>query len=121
MRKKKASNYYGYVGDMYGVGNQSIFNLLLEYVPNNAVNLLTCDFDIVKRFLSNGYPVWGLTNSTFKALPIESFDTFYTDFEKIMATEESKDVLLTGYDKDYVYFNDFFGKESQVNIDDFIA
>ncbi len=107
------SPYYGFVGDPYnlkawgyGVYNQPIYDLATEYIPNNVVNISGCDFSLIERFVSQGYPVWVVITGEFAILPESSFQKYMTTYGEINITQREHAVLVTGFDSDYVYIND---------------
>ncbi len=122
----KGSPYYGYVGDMYsetesyGVYNQPIFNLLQSYIYNYAVNVTGCDFSLVERFLNKGYPVWVMTTESFDELKESEFVTYDTSFGEVTVTSKSQSVLVTGYDSNFIYFNDPLGNKTKATRQSFI-
>ncbi len=121
------SPYNGFVGDMYdknskgyGVYNQPIYELLSFYIPDNAVNLSGADFSLVERFVSYGYPVWVIITGAYEELPESSFETHMSKFGEIKITRREHSVLVTGYDSNFVYFNDPLGYRTKVNRKKFI-
>lgn len=120
----------GFVGDMYslegpglGVYHKPIAELAEKYLPGAIVDFSGSDFDSVKEQLSDGRPVWVITTSKFKELSDDNFRTWVTPSGTIDVTYSEHSVLITGYDKDYVYFNDpLTGEQNKkAPIDDFIA
>lgn len=120
----------GFVGDMYslegpglGVYHKPIAELAKKYLPGAIVDFTGSDFDTVKEQLSDGRPVWVITTSKFKELSDDNFRTWVTPSGTIDVTYSEHSVLITGYDKDYVYFNDpLTGEQNKkAPIDDFIA
>ncbi|TRZ37232.1 hypothetical protein CEQ21_17385 [Niallia circulans] len=120
----------GFVGDMYslegpglGVYHKPIAELAKKYLPGAIVDFTGSDFDTVKEQLSDGRPVWVITTSKFKELSDDNFRTWVTPSGTIDVTYSEHAVLITGYDKDYVYFNDpLTGEQNKkAPIDDFIA
>ncbi len=120
------SPHYGFVGDMYsdtdsyGVYSQPIFRLLQSYIYDYAVDLTGCDFSLVERFINKGYPVWVMTNESFGILGEEDFVTYDTSFGEVTVTSKSQAVLVTGYDSNFIYFNDPKGVKSKVVRQSFI-
>lgn len=103
----------GFVGDMYsltkpglGVYNEPIEQLAKKYLPNQIVNLTGSDFIELQKYLSNGSPIWIITNSTFQKLPESAFHEWNTPSGPIKITYYEHSVVITGYDNDYIYFND---------------
>ncbi len=120
------SPYYGFVGDMYsdtesyGVYNQPLFNLLQSYIYDYAVDLTGCDFSLVERFLNKGYPVLVMTNEKFGLIDNGDFVTYNTNFGEVTVSSKSQAVLVTGYDSNFIYFNDPEGKKNKVIRQSFI-
>jgi uncharacterized protein YvpB len=103
----------GFVGDMYsksnpgyGVYHKPIKELANRYLPDSIVDLTGREFREIEESLSNGFPVWVITNSRFKELPPEQFRTWNTPEGVVQITFREHSVLITGYDRDYVYVND---------------
>ncbi|MEK3887666.1 C39 family peptidase [Bacillus sp. FSL K6-3431] len=103
----------GFVGNMYtfnepglGVYHEPIMELAEKYLPGKIVNLSNQSFDELKIPLSDARPVWVIINSQYKELDDSYFQTWHTKEGKIRITMKEHSVLITGYDKDYVYFND---------------
>lgn len=116
--KKNGKIYYGnpndgFIGDMYslegpglGVYHKPIAQLANKYLPNRIVDLTGSDFAELKKILSDDRPVWIVTTSTFSKLSDDNFRTWITPSGTIQVTYSEHSVLITGYDEDYVYFND---------------
>lgn len=103
----------GFVGDMYtlnkpgyGVYHKPIKELADRYLSNRAVDFTGSDFSKIETILSNGIPVWIIINSWYKELPTEQFRKWKTPVGEVQITYREHSVLVTGYDKDYVYVND---------------
>lgn len=103
----------GFVGDMYtfskpglGVYNEPIMELAETYLPGKMVNLTGQAFEELKIPLSDGRPVWVIINSQYRELEDSYFQTWQTSSGKIRITMKEHSVLITGYNQDYVYFND---------------
>lgn len=120
----------GFVGDMYslttpglGVYHEPIEELAKQYLPNRIVNLTGSDFSELQKYLSQGAPVLVITNSTFRALPESAFREWDTPNGSIKITYYEHSVVITGYDQDYIYFNDPLSdqKNKKAPKDDFIA
>lgn len=118
----------GFVGDIYtyqkpglGVYVQPIFELANKYLPGKIVNLTNEAFDDLKIHLSDGRPVWVIINTKYEKLSDSYFETWYTKKGPIRITSKEHSVLITGYDKDYIYFNDpLTGKKNKkAPIEDF--
>ncbi|XJZ26571.1 C39 family peptidase [Bacillota bacterium Lsc_1132] len=103
----------GFVGNMYdfkeagfGVYHQPIAELAETYLPGKIKDLTGSDFEELKTHLSDGRSVWVITNTSFKKLDDSQFQTWDTPTGKVIITYKEHSVLLTGYDQQYVYFND---------------
>jgi uncharacterized protein YvpB len=103
----------GFVGNMYtknqpglGVYHQPIKDLAEKYLPGQIKDLTGSPFNELKIHLSDKRPVWVITNTTYKKLPSNQFQTWHTPSGVIDITYKEHSVLLTGFDEKYVYFND---------------
>ncbi|MFC8575389.1 C39 family peptidase, partial [Heyndrickxia sporothermodurans] len=103
----------GFVGDIYtyskpglGVYVQPIIELANKYLPGKIINLTKSSFDELKIPLSNGQPIWVIINTQYKKLPDSYFTTWHTKKGAIRITSKEHSVLITGYDKNFIYFND---------------
>jgi uncharacterized protein YvpB len=103
----------GFVGDMYsfqtpglGVYHKPIKELAEQYLPGNIIDLTGASFQELTIHLSDERPVWVIINTTYKNLPTNYFQTWQTPSGPVDITYKEHSVLLTGYDKDYIYFND---------------
>ncbi|MBO9128366.1 C39 family peptidase [Bacillus sp. 165] len=117
----------GFVGDMYsmsqpglGVYADPIYKLGLSYLPE-LINLTGCDTENIYTMIEEGAPVWVIINDTFTTLPVDRFETWYTDEGPLHVTYAQHSVLVTGYTKKYVYINDPLYPEAnrQINRTDF--
>lgn len=118
----------GFVGNMYdfkeagfGVYHKPIAELAEAYLPGKIKDLTDSDFDELKTQLSDGRPVWVITNTSFQKLDDSLFQTWDTPSGKVKITYKEHSVLLTGYDQQYIYFNDPLTgvKNKKVPIKDF--
>ncbi|MDR1688633.1 MAG: C39 family peptidase [Clostridiales bacterium] len=116
----------GFIGDMYdfskpgyGVYHKPIYELLLEYTPQ-AKDLTGCEFEEIKTSVANEIPVWVIINATYKPLYKTAFQTWHTPDGEIQITYREHSVLITGYDSEYVYFNDPLGARDKAEIEAFI-
>jgi uncharacterized protein YvpB len=103
----------GFVGNMYtytqpglGVYHEPIAELAEKYLPGKIKDLTGADFQELKIHLSDSRPVWVITNTEYKKLDDSFFQTWYTPNGEVKVTTKEHSVLLTGYDNDFVYFND---------------
>jgi len=103
---------YGFVGDMYSLSNPGfgvyhgpIFELLSSYLPGQAIDLTGAVFEDLFYFLNKEIPVWVIINTRFAELSPREFEVWYTSYGPIQITYRQHAVLLTGFDAEYVYFN----------------
>ncbi|WP_082341128.1 C39 family peptidase [Sporosarcina globispora] len=103
----------GFAGDMYsfdnpglGVYHKPVKELAEKYMPGLIDDLTGSDFKELKIHLSDGRPVWVIINTAYKQLSDDFFQTWHTPSGKIQITYKEHSVLITGYDREYVYFND---------------
>ncbi len=119
----------GFVGDMYsfdnpglGVYHAPIKELAEQYLPGRIIDMTGGEFSEIETSISNGKPVWIITNSRYKTLPAEEFETWQTPSGEVDITYREHSVVVTGYDTDYVFFNDPLtgAKNKKVAKQDFI-
>ncbi|EWG10615.1 C39 family peptidase [Cytobacillus firmus] len=103
----------GFIGDMYsfdnpglGVYHEPVKELAEKYMPGSIEDLTGSDFEDIKIHLSDGRPVWVIINTAYKQLSDDFFQTWHTPNGKIKITYKEHSVLLTGYDQEYMFFND---------------
>lgn len=103
----------GFVGDMYsfknpgyGVYDKPIFHLAERYLPGKMVNMTGENFDSVLNKIKEDKTVWIITNVTFDVLKDHQFETWDTPEGEIKMTYKEHSVLVTGFDDNYIYFND---------------
>ncbi len=103
----------GFVGNMYtfkkpglGVYHKPIYILANTYFPNKMIDLTGKNFSTLLSYLSKGKPIWIITNTTYRPLQESSFQTWHTPNGPIKITYKEHSVLVTGYDKSFIYFND---------------
>ena len=118
MQKVNGQVYYGdpnegFIGDMYsfnkpglGVYHTPIKELGERYMPGNIVDFTGKEFNTIKKYLSVGRPVWVIINTAYKKLDPSYFHIWQTPNGAISITYKEHSVVVTGYDKDYIYFND---------------
>ncbi|WP_442602256.1 C39 family peptidase [Paenibacillus sp. KN14-4R] len=116
----------GFVGDMYsfdnpglGVYSDAVFKLGSSYLPNQLVNVTGKDMKDLYTMIDHGSPVWVITNGSYAELPESSFQTWDTANGPVKVTYREHSVVMTGYDKDYIYINDPLGNASKVRKYDF--
>lgn len=116
--KKNGNTYFGdpnegFVGSMtdfripgLGVYHKPIAELAERYLGKRAVDLSGSDFSAVERQIERDRPVWVINNEWFKALPKRYFRTWFTENGPINITYKEHSVVVTGFDGQFVYFND---------------
>ncbi len=107
-------------GNGLGVYNEPIEELLRKYVPDSTINLTGLEFEDLFYYLNSNVPVWIITNATFNRLPASEFETWHTADGPIEITYREHSVLVTGYDDNYIYFNDPYGYTSKAGRKGFI-
>jgi uncharacterized protein YvpB len=121
---QKGNPNAGFVGDMANGPGLSVFNgpiaaLAKEYVGDQVVNLTNSPFTDLLKKVARGEPVWIITTTTFT--PVSFFEVWNTPQGKVNITLKGHSVVITGFDKDYIYINDPYGyKNRKVNRDSFI-
>ncbi len=117
-RKENGQVYFGhpndgFVGDMYsyqnpglGVYHRPIAQLAQNYLPGKIYDFTGADFEEIKRQLSDERAVWVIINTAYKHLEPSFFQTWQTPTGPIDITYKEHSVLITGYDANFVYFND---------------
>jgi uncharacterized protein YvpB len=103
---------YNFSENGLGVYHKPIYGLLDQYMPGRAIDITGSDFENVLFFINNGIPAWVIINSTYKPLPDNMFETWQTGDGEISVTNKEHSVLVTGYDENYIYFNDPLGYQS---------
>jgi uncharacterized protein YvpB len=105
--------YEGFVGDIYsfknmgyGVYHGPVADLAEKYLPGKIVDMTGNTFEDVLEKVGKGKPVWIIINADFKALPENDFRTWNTPTGQIQITWKEHSVVITGFDKENVYFND---------------
>ncbi len=105
--------YEGFVGDMYnrrnngyGVYHGPIAELASKYFKEKVIDLTGLEFEDVLYFVSKGYPVWIITNSTYKPLEEHFFEIWHTPTGIVKVTSKQHSVVITGFDENKVYVND---------------
>lgn len=103
----------GFVGNMYnfqepgfGIYHKPIADLAEKYLPGKIKDLSGSDFQELKIHLSDGRPVWVITNTSYQPLSEDKFQTWNTPTGKVKITYKEHSVLITGFDPHYIYFND---------------
>jgi uncharacterized protein YvpB len=103
----------GFVGDMYakdkpgyGVYHEPIRDLAEKYLPGKIKDVTGSDFQELKIHLSDNRPVWVITNIQYQELTQDQFQTWNTPTGKVQITFKEHAVVITGYDAEFIYFND---------------
>lgn len=118
----------GFVGNMYslnepgyGVYHQPLKQLAEQYAGERVRDLTGSSFYEILAALNRNEPVVVITNVTFQKLPDSAFMTWHTQDGPIQVTMKEHAVLITGYDRDYIYFNDpIDGKSKKAPFNDFV-
>jgi uncharacterized protein YvpB len=134
--KKEDGIYYygnpndGFVGDIntfdnmgYGVYHGPVADLAEQYLPGQIVDMSGSTFEKVLKRVEAGKPVWIIINADFKALPKNEFRTWNTPTGQVQITWKEHSVVITGFDKQSVYFNDplYYKKNRKMPLKDFQA
>nr|WP_246200104.1 peptidase C39 family protein [Salirhabdus euzebyi] len=131
-KKKNGKEYFGnpndgFVGNMYdltepgyGVYHKPIAQLAEKYAGDKVKDLTGESFYEVLKSLNNGQPVLVIINAKYKKLPESAFKTWQTPNGPVKITMNEHAVLITGYDENYIYFNDPLNKTKKAPFDDFI-
>lgn len=105
--------YYGFVGNIYtlnepgyGVYHAPLRRLMEKYLPGKSIDLTGCNFQDILIFLSEEIPVLAIVNTDFAELSSADFQIWETSEGPLKITYKQHAVLLTGYDENFVYFND---------------
>ncbi|MFC4800165.1 Ig-like domain-containing protein [Neobacillus sp. GCM10023253] len=100
----------GFVGDItgnsigYSAYHGPVYQLASQYT--NMIDLTGNSFDVILKQLDSGKPVWVISTSTFDSVPSSQWQTIQTPIGPLSMTFHEHSVVLTGYDSNYVYFND---------------
>jgi len=103
----------GFVGNMQtfdqpgiGVYHGPIKNLAESYLPGKVLDFSGKEFEEVLAHLDQQRPVWVVVTSTYDVVPENHWVTWKTSSGPLKITFKMHSVLVTGYDKDYIYVND---------------
>ncbi|WP_257350897.1 C39 family peptidase [Pseudalkalibacillus decolorationis] len=99
-------NMYTFSEEGYGVYHGPIAQLAEQYLPNRVVDFTGSSFETIYQYLDEGKPVWVINNTWFDIVPSEYWQTWQTPAGPIEVTMKEHSVLVTGYDDEYIYFND---------------
>ncbi len=108
----------GFVGSIddnkkfgFGVYHAPIHRLLSEYFPRSSIDLTGCEFEDLFYVINGNTPVWVIINTSYEKL--QKWDEVWvTEQGEINITYKEHSVLVTGYDENYIYFNDPLGEKS---------
>ena len=111
--KYNGNPHQGFVGDIYskendgyGVYNEPIYELLKQYIGGEALNLTGANFEDLYYYINKNSPVWIIINTRFKPLSEGEFHYLNTTRGNVKMTYREHSVLITGYDNEYIYYND---------------
>lgn len=121
--KNENGTYYygnpndGFVGDIYtfdkmgyGVYHGPVADLAEKYLPGKVSDLSGQTFEeAVLQPLSDEKPVWVIINAKYQKLPKSEFRTWNTPTGQVEITWSEHSVVVTGYDDEFIYFNDPLG------------
>lgn len=112
----KGNPHDGFVGDMakgpgLSVYHGPIVQLAKKYVGERVIDLTGSEPEVIYEQISKELPVWVITTTTFK--PVQNFQTWYTPSGKVKVTFNVHSVVVTGFDEEYVYLNNPYGKKNQ--------
>ncbi|MCM3718523.1 C39 family peptidase [Fictibacillus phosphorivorans] len=108
----------GFVGDIYtfdkmgyGVYHRPVAELAEKYLLGKIRDLTGEPFEeAILKPLSAGKPVWIIINATYQKLPESEFRTWNTPSGQVQITWHEHSVVVTGFDAEFVYFNDPLGR-----------
>ncbi len=119
MERRDGKTYFGhpnngFVGDILslttpglGVYHKPIAELAEQFASDLTVKDFSGEnFTTIIEQLQLGRPVWVIINAWYQELPESEFITWHTEDGPIDITYREHSVLITGYDEEYIYFND---------------
>lgn len=117
----------GFVGDITGhdygfsVYHGPIAALASNFVSSDRIKDITgSSIDAVIDALNQGYPVWTITSTSYA--PVDDMEVWQTPTGEVSISYNEHSVVVVGYDDNYFYVNDPFGKKNQsVEKSSFIA
>lgn len=122
---QKGNPNEGFVGDMVNGPGLSVYHgpmydVAQDFAGNNAIDLTGKPIDMLYQLVAQGLPAWVITTVNFA--PANDFETWDTPSGEVDVTFSVHSVVVTGFDKDYVYINNPYGQKNQkVNKEDFEA
>lgn len=105
----------GFVGDVtgkapgYSIDPVALASVINEFLPGKALDLTGCEFYKLEEILHSGRPIVVWVNTTFEK-PSISYN-WTSNGTKVTGYKNQHAVLLTGYDKEYFYYNDPLGEK----------
>jgi uncharacterized protein YvpB len=113
--KFKGNPNEGFVGNMYNgdkahpglaVYHGPVADLARKYLGNRVIDLTGSSWNKVEEQIADGRPVWVITSINFVPVADSQWVDWHTSQGDMKISFEEHSVLLTGYDKDHVWFND---------------
>lgn len=103
----------GFVGSMsegslpgLGVYIEPLMELAGKYIDEGLYDISGSDFDIVLNLVGSGHPVLVAITSNYNTVPNAAIMNWKTPNGYMEVTYYEHSILITGYDENYVYFND---------------
>ncbi|WP_010631857.1 C39 family peptidase [Sporolactobacillus vineae] len=105
----------GFVGNMYNgdkahpglaVYHGPVADLAGKYLGNRVVDFTGSSWNKVEEQLAEGHPVWVITSINFVPVADSQWVNWHTRQGDMKVSFQEHSVLLTGYDKNHVRFND---------------
>ncbi|MCL1631725.1 C39 family peptidase [Sporolactobacillus sp. CPB3-1] len=113
--KFKGNPNDGFVGNMYhgrrsnpglAVYHGPVAELAANYLGARVNDLTGKPWSAVEKQLIAGKPVWTITSINFRPVPDSAWVDWRTREGTMRITFKEHSVLVTGFDKEHVYFND---------------
>lgn len=105
----------GFVGNMYrgdrnhpgfAVYHGPVAELAEKYLGNRVHDFSGSSWTDVEKEISSGNPVWVITSIQFRPVPDSAWRNWHTEEGDIRITFQEHSVLVTGYDREHIFFND---------------
>ncbi|GGE44259.1 hypothetical protein GCM10011391_23830 [Pullulanibacillus camelliae] len=103
----------GFVGDMYsfetpglGTFHRPIVQLAKTFLGDRIIDLTDCEWARIEGQIDRGFPVWVIVTSRYNYVEDEHWETWLTAHGTLKITYKEHAVVITGYNEDFVYFND---------------
>ena len=107
-----------FVGDITGynsgfsVYHGPIAALAANFVSSDRIKDITgSPFEAVIDALSQGYPVWTITSTSYA--PVADMEVWQTPTGEVSISYNEHSVVVVGYDDNYFYVNDPYGQKNQ--------